>query len=97
MDQNQAAQFIQILRQSQSLNLKDPNALAKAKKVCTMAKDLQKNPRYQPLPPDLNAEMMRFMDSIGARPEVAGMQMSVQGNKWEQLIPALPPLGKKVR
>jgi hypothetical protein len=95
MDTQQAAQFINILRSSQRLNLKDPAALAKAKKVLSMANDLQTNPKYQPLPPELNAELIRFFDSVGARPEVAGIKTTVQGNKWEQAHPALPPLGYK--
>jgi hypothetical protein len=95
MDVQQAAQFVNILRSSQRLNLKDPAALVKAKKVLTMAKDLQSNPKYQPLPPELNAELTRFFDSVGARPEVAGIKTTVQGNKWESMNPILPPLGKK--
>lgn len=90
----QIAQFINILRMSHSLNLKDPSALAKAKKVLLMAKDLRDNPKYRSLPPELNQALIEFFDSVGARPEVSGIKTTVQGNKWEQFQPPLPPLGR---
>jgi hypothetical protein len=95
MDTQQATQFINILRSSQRLNLKDQVSLDKAKKVLSMARDLQNNPKHQPIPPELNAELTRFFDSVGARPEVAGIKTTVQGNMWEQANPPLPPLGGK--
>lgn len=85
-------QIIQMLQMAQRLNIKDPGQLAKAQKICQVAKGLQGKPN---LDPALNAELMRFFDSVGARPEVAGIKTTVQGNKWEQMNPPLPPLGKK--
>jgi hypothetical protein len=97
MTPQQISQFINILRAANQLNLKDPASLAKAKKVLAMAQDLQSNPKYKPVPPELNAELTRFFDSVGARPEVAGIRTTVQGNKWELMCPPLSPLGNKIK
>lgn len=89
MDPTQINQFVTILRNSQRLNVKDPAQLAKAQKVLQMANKLRAAPN---LPPEINAELMKFYDSVGARPEVAGVKTTIQGNKWEEKHPALPPL-----
>lgn len=83
-------QVLTVLQQSQRLNLKDPAQLEKARKVLQMANKLKATPN---LPPEVNAELIRFYDSVGARPEVAGIKTQVQGNKWEEKFPT-PPLFK---
>lgn len=80
MDEATAAQYIKILQSAQQLNIKDPTALARAKKILQFANSL----KGKQVPPALNAELMRFYDSVGARPEVAGIKTTVQGNRWEQ-------------
>ncbi len=80
MDEATVAQYVKILQNSQRLNISDPAGLAKAKKVLQFANSL----KGQQVPPLLSAELMRFYDSVGARPEVAGIKTTIQGNKWEQ-------------
>jgi hypothetical protein len=77
------ANIINVLRQSQRLNLRDPTQLARAKKVLMMANQVK---GMADLPPEVNAELIKFYDTVGARPEVAGTKFTVSGNKWETLI-----------
>lgn len=103
-------QAIQVLQSARKLNLKDPAQLSRAKAILGMANKFKAMPS---LDPALSAELMRFYDTVGAHPAVAGikdptvqdkpmdmpatMPTPVQGNKWEAMNPPLPPLGKKVK
>ena len=81
MDEATVAKYINILNNSVRLNLKDPNDLIKAKKILAFANSL----KGKTLPPALNNALLRFYDNVGARPEVAGIKTTVQGNKWEHM------------
>lgn len=83
MDPAQVSKFINVLQAAQRYNLRDPSQLEKAKKTLQMANQLRSMPN---LPQNLNAELIRFYDTVGARPEVAGIKTTITGNKWEDKI-----------
>lgn len=80
MNKQNIDKFVSILRRSHSLNLKNPTELAHAKKILDMANKLK---GVAAGVPELNAELIKFYDNVGARPEVAGIRTTVQGSLWD--------------
>lgn len=91
MDPAKIKQIVDILRGSQRLDVRNPTHLDRAKKILQMANGLKSMGN---LPPEINSELLRFYDTIGARPEVAGIRTMVRGSRWDDLIGPMPVFGR---
>jgi hypothetical protein len=91
MDEATVAKYIGILNSANTLNLKDPAGLARAQKVLAFANSL----KGKQLPQALSIALLKFYDGVGARPEVAGVRTTIQGNKWDNMFPFRPVFPKK--